>query len=507
MRYLQRFRYFPFSPNQCIILTLKQTKNSDSTINSRVSAATQGTPGTIGRKIYCTFWCRTGNCDYTQQGCKFLHEIPPDEATRKWMGLRDYPTWMVEPPRGPRLAKTSSADKMQEGNWRRGKTQDNQRVLPASPTPGHGRAVSHIVTSVPYLGSVQTSSLTQTPTITTAVTGSQPSGPRFQKLHEFQAAQQAALRDGQQAALLLPPQQYFPSSSGSVIQPRPKMQFDTFDGADGNMSFQSITSEGQEVFRFQYPTNDVFSNSTVVGTNERHPAPTRQPPISRPGLSAQVPNTSLKANNTTNNEVFSNSTVVGMNKRHPIPTRQPPISRPVLSAQAPSTPLKGNDTTNRTMYTPSQNTADTVPQASAPTTSNTTISAHAMKANQKAFSSNGSQRSTSRARTPSSSGANNAAASDGADQTLSSLIDGSTPSPPIMHRRLFVAPGEPRYMPNPVVTMSSKSRQHSRSKRGANAKGRGYGGGKAGQWAKARGQDGQEEDLVPLLATEDRSEG
>ena len=446
-------------------------------------------------------------CDFTQQGCKYKHEIPLDQETRNWAGHRDYPTWMVEEPRGPRLAKTSSADKMQEGNWRRGKTQDNQRVLPASPTPGHGRAVSHMVTSVPYSGRVQTSSLTQTPTKTTAVTGGQPSGPRIQKLNEFQAAQQAALNAAQQAGLFLPPQQHFPSSIGSVIQTHPKMQFNTFDGADGNMSFQSMPSAGQETIRYQYPTNEVFSNAAVVGTNKRHPVPTRQPLISRPVLSAQAPSTSLKGNDTTNNEDFSNATVVGTNERRPVPATQPPISRPVLSAQAPSTPLKSNDTTTPTMYTPSQNTADTVPQAKAHAASNTTISAHAMKVNQKAFSTNGSQRSTSRARTPSSSGAKNAAASDGADETLSSLIDGSTPSPPIMHRRLFVAPGEPRYMPNPVVTVSSKSRQHSRSKRGANAKGRGYGGGKAGQWAKARGQGGQEEDLVPLLATEDRSEG
>ena len=126
-----------------------------------------------------------------------------------------------------------------------------------------------------------------------------------------------------------------------------------------------------------------------------------------------------------------------------------------------------------------------------------------MELNQNAFSANGSQRSNSRA---TSSGSHNAPASDGADQTLSSLVEGSTPSPPIMHRRLFVAPGEPRYAPNPVVTVSNKSRQHSRSKRGANAKGRGYGGGKAGRWAKGQAHMGQEEDLVPLLATEDRSE-
>ena len=438
MRYLQRFRYFPFSPNECIILTLKQTKNSDSTMHSRVSAATQGTRGTLGKKVYCNFWCRTGSCDYTQVGCKFLHEIPLDEATRNDMGLRDYPTWMLEKPRGPMLAKTSSVDRIQEGNWRRGKAQDNQGVLPASPTPGHGRALSYIV---PYSGRVQTSSFTQTPTMAPTNTGGQASNPRIPAFHKHQAAQQAAL--------FLPTQQYFPSSTGSVTQTRPQMQPSTFDGADVNMSLPSITSAGQETFQSQYPANDVFSNATVVATNERHP----------------------------------------------VPATQPPISRPVPNAQGQSTSQKGNATTNPTIYTPSQNTAYTVPQVRAPAGSTTINSTHTMKADQKAPSTNGTGRSTSLVRTRASSGANNNAAGDGADQTLSSLVNGSTPSPPIMHRRLFVPPGEPHYMPNSFQAVSSKPRQQSRSRRGANAKGRG---GKAGQPGKAQGKENQEEKLVVL---------
>lgn len=472
------FRYFPFSPNKCTILTLKQTKISGSTKHSKVPATTQGTAGTFGKKVYCSFWCRTGCCDYTQQGCKFLHEIPQDPEIRESMGLRDFPTWMQEEPRGPRPAKASSVDRMQEGNWRRERTQDYQRVLPAGPTPGHDRALSHRVTSVPYSGRVQTSRFTQTPTMTPTNTGGQASGPRIPKLHKPSNLTQTPTimptntggqasgtripnlhkpQAAQQAALLIPVQQYCPSSTGSAINTRPQMQLNTFDGADGNMNFQSISSGGKEIFRYQYPTNDTFSNAKVVGTNERRP----------------------------------------------VPATQPPISRPVLSAQALSTSSMGKDTTNPTIYTPNQNIANTVPQARASADSNTTTSAHAMKANQKAFSSNGSGRSTSRARTLASSGTNNAAAGDGADQTLSSLVDGSTPSsPPVMHRRLFVSPGGPKYMANPIGTGSSKPRPHSRSKRGANAKGRGYGAGKASQWGKARGQGGQEEDLVPLLGEE-----
>ena len=306
-------------------------------------------------------------------------------------------------------------------------TQDNKRELPATPTRGHGRTLSHIATSVPYSGRMQTSSLIKAPSMTPTNTGGQASGPRLPNVHKLQAAQQAAL--------FLPAQQYFPSSTDSVTPTRPQMQLNTFDGADGNTSFQSMTPAGQETFRFQYPTNGLFSNATVVGTNERRP----------------------------------------------VPATQPPISRPVISTQASRTSLKDKDTTNHTRYTPRQNTADAIPQASAPADSNMITSTHAMKANQKAFSTNDSGRSTSRACTPASSGASNAAAGSGGDQTLSSLVDGSTASPPIMHRRLFVAPGEPQYLPNPIDAGTSKSRQRSRSKKGANAKGRGYGAGKAGQ--------------------------
>lgn len=135
-----------------------------------------------------------------------------------------------------------------------------------------------------------------------------------------------------------------------------------------------------------------------------------------------------------------------------------------------------------------QNIANTVPQARASADSNTITSAHAIKANQKAVSTNGSTRSNSRTRTFTSSGATNTAVGDSANQTLSSFVDDSTLSSPlVMHHRLFVSPGGPKYMANPIGTGSSKPRPHSRSKRGVNAKGRGYGASKAGQSGKAQG--------------------
>ncbi|KAL1966754.1 hypothetical protein VTN77DRAFT_3951 [Rasamsonia byssochlamydoides] len=48
------------------------------------------------RKVYCSFWIRTGECDYTQQGCKFKHEMPMDSPTLAKCGLRDIPQWYRE---------------------------------------------------------------------------------------------------------------------------------------------------------------------------------------------------------------------------------------------------------------------------------------------------------------------------------------------------------------------------------------------------------------------------
>ena len=56
------------------------------------------TPGVLGTKVYCTHWMRTGECDFTQQGCMFLH-VMPDLDTLELLGFRSYPRWFREMPR------------------------------------------------------------------------------------------------------------------------------------------------------------------------------------------------------------------------------------------------------------------------------------------------------------------------------------------------------------------------------------------------------------------------
>ncbi|KAI1355093.1 hypothetical protein F5Y01DRAFT_311013 [Xylaria sp. FL0043] len=45
-------------------------------------------------KIYCDKWVHEGVCAFTQQGCKYKHEMPSDKATQHSLGLfHGYPQW------------------------------------------------------------------------------------------------------------------------------------------------------------------------------------------------------------------------------------------------------------------------------------------------------------------------------------------------------------------------------------------------------------------------------
>ena len=54
----------------------------------------------FGEKIYCTLWLRSGHCDYyyTSHGCKYKHDIPPDEATQRDTGANLSSPWLQGAP-------------------------------------------------------------------------------------------------------------------------------------------------------------------------------------------------------------------------------------------------------------------------------------------------------------------------------------------------------------------------------------------------------------------------
>ena len=55
----------------------------------------------FGRKEYCTYWIRTGECAYARQGCLYKHEMP-DMATLERLGFRSVPRWWRTKPLKPR---------------------------------------------------------------------------------------------------------------------------------------------------------------------------------------------------------------------------------------------------------------------------------------------------------------------------------------------------------------------------------------------------------------------
>jgi hypothetical protein len=60
-------------------------------------------------KIYCDKWIHDGTCAFTQQGCKFKHEMPNDRETQVKLGLfHGFPGWwkklLAEQQRSPGAA-------------------------------------------------------------------------------------------------------------------------------------------------------------------------------------------------------------------------------------------------------------------------------------------------------------------------------------------------------------------------------------------------------------------
>ena len=125
----------------------------------------QGNPGTLGKKVYCTYWIRTGNCNYMQEGCKYKHEIPPDDETRLAIGVRTYPTWPredpVTAPRPPPIKVFQVLKPEIQGSWRRQEAADAQ--VKSSGSQKTFLRTAPLESSVPNSGSSQTQSSASPP--------------------------------------------------------------------------------------------------------------------------------------------------------------------------------------------------------------------------------------------------------------------------------------------------------------------------------------------------------
>ncbi|KAI0528281.1 hypothetical protein F5B22DRAFT_653351 [Xylaria bambusicola] len=72
-----------------IVATTPLTTNPLSPSSSNIAALGHRRP-----KIYCDKWVHEGVCAFTQQGCKYKHEMPSDKLTQHQLGLfHGYPQW------------------------------------------------------------------------------------------------------------------------------------------------------------------------------------------------------------------------------------------------------------------------------------------------------------------------------------------------------------------------------------------------------------------------------
>lgn len=73
------------------------TTTTVTTLPPTTSNPTSPTPSTKKKeKVYCSFWIRRGECDYTQQGCLYKHEMPNDRETLRELGISMVPRWWRE---------------------------------------------------------------------------------------------------------------------------------------------------------------------------------------------------------------------------------------------------------------------------------------------------------------------------------------------------------------------------------------------------------------------------
>ncbi|RBR15806.1 uncharacterized protein FIESC28_07207 [Fusarium coffeatum] len=94
-----------------------------------ISPAQQRSP-----KVYCDKWIHDGTCAFTQQGCKYKHEMPVDKATQQSLGLfHGFPKWwrdhQEELQKQQKTSPTSRGQAIHQIGWR-GDSNDHRAPAP-----------------------------------------------------------------------------------------------------------------------------------------------------------------------------------------------------------------------------------------------------------------------------------------------------------------------------------------------------------------------------------------
>ncbi|EDN10596.1 predicted protein [Histoplasma mississippiense (nom. inval.)] len=116
--------------------TSREVAKLDETPSQRRESGTQNAknPKTPAKKEFCSFWIRRGECDYSQQGCLFKHEMPRDLETLGRLGLRDIPRWYREKYKVKSISGSDGMDPRMDASrgWR------PVGPMPTFPPPNYG---------------------------------------------------------------------------------------------------------------------------------------------------------------------------------------------------------------------------------------------------------------------------------------------------------------------------------------------------------------------------------
>lgn len=110
----------PLTDPQAIIDAIVSSKSGAETAarvgyvpKSAVSTPSGKIPD-ANKKTHCSYWIRTGECDYAQQGCMYKHEMP-DEKGLLELGFRTTPRWWVEKEQVIKLGNASGGQRLTVG--------------------------------------------------------------------------------------------------------------------------------------------------------------------------------------------------------------------------------------------------------------------------------------------------------------------------------------------------------------------------------------------------------
>ena len=197
------------------------------------------TPGIYGKKKFCTYWIRTGNCDYVQEGCKYLHVIP-DEETRLRIGIRDMPRWAKEDIPAPQHDFPQKQRPTTGHDWRRQASRSGQ------------------VNELPEISRRQTRPALPPPAAPVMTTNTSP--------------------------LLNHTAQPFPPSVSNKAQQHPISHQSPFNSGGPPSPLNSANSSAAESFQRQMEsvTGASQSTSSPPDSAAHRYSPATQPPISRP---------------------------------------------------------------------------------------------------------------------------------------------------------------------------------------------------------------------------------